>query len=262
MENLKFKNVHLNLVANDKDYMKSLIENIQMLRTHHGWSVRALAEKAEMPTETLQTFLKGKSKDCNLSTVVKLSRAFGVSMDELVGAETISAPTRQTIAMSRQLKEHHRYVIRMFAKHQYLLHGEVPPNSKQISVLTPDCEHGHLKSTHLCEAINVDHLQPAIKSEVCLGLKIPCDHYEPHYLQDEILLLGAHREGQNGERCVISKDGYLYICKKRITFVNGVKTIDYMSVINGKLLFNFKEIDDRVGYVIGFLNPDGSWGSR
>ena len=88
MENLKFKNVHLNLVANDKDYMKSLIENIQMLSTHHGWSVRALAEKAEMSTETLQTFLKGKSKDCNLSTVVKLSRAFGVSMDELVGAET------------------------------------------------------------------------------------------------------------------------------------------------------------------------------
>lgn len=249
-------------MSDNKDYMKCLIENIQTLRTHYGWSVRVLAEKADMPTETLQTFLKGKSKDCNLSTVVKLSRAFNVSMDELTGAETISAATRQSIAMSRQLKEHHRYVIRMFAKHQYLLHADVPPGSKQISVLTPDCVHGHLKSTHLCEAVNIDHLPPSIKSEAYLGVKIPCEHYEPHYLQDEILLLGAHREGQNGERCVISKDGNLYICKKRITYKDGKKIIDYMSVINGKLLFNFNEIDDRVGYVIGFLNPDSTLGSR
>lgn len=262
MKNTKINTGIPNLVSGNENYMHSLVENIQTLRIHHGWSVRVLSEKADMSFDTLQNFLKGKAKDCNLSTVVKISKAFGVSMDELVGAGTIEEETKRVIAMGRRLNEHHRYVIRMFAKHQYLLHGEAPAGCKQISVLMPDCQHGHLKSTQLTEAVKIDHLQPSVKSEVCLGLKIPCDHYEPHYLQDEILLLGAHREGQNGERCVISKDGYLYICKKRITFVNGIKTIDYMSVINGKLLFNFNEIDDRVGYVIGFLNPDGSWGTR
>lgn len=262
MENTNSRNIRLNLVANDIDYMKSLVENIQLLRTHNGWSVRVLAERADMSFDTLQNFLKGKSKDCNLSTVVKLSRAFGVSMDELVGAKTIEDDTRKTIAMASHLNEHHRYVIRWFAKHQYLLHADSTKGNKQISVLLPECEHGHLKSTTLTEPMSIAHLQPSIKSEAYLGLKIPCDHYEPWYMKDEILLLGAHREGQNGEKCVVSKDGNLYICKKNIRIENGKKIINYMSVINGKLLFNYEDIDDRIGYVIGFLHPDESWGIR
>lgn len=226
------------------------------------FTLSELAEKADIPFSTLRTFLYGGSTDCKLSTAVKIAHAFGISIDELVGAETIEAETRNTIAMSRILKEHHRYVIRMFAKHQFLLHSEVPATSKQISVLLPDCQHGHLKTTNLSEALNIDHLPPSIKSEVCLGFKIPCKHYEPHFFRDEILLIGAHREGLNGEKCVVSKDGNIYICKKNILTVSGKKVINYMSLINGKLLFNYDDIDDRIGYVIGFLSPDGELGVR
>lgn len=226
------------------------------------FTLSELAEKADIPFSTLRTFLYGDSTDCKLSTAIKIAHAFGISIDELVGAETIEAETRNTIAMSRILKEHHRYVIRMFAKHQFLLHSEVPATSKQISVLLPDCQHGHLKTTNLSEALNIDHLPPSIKSEVCLGFKIPCKHYEPHFFRDEILLIGAHREGLNGEKCVVSKDGNIYICKKNILTVSGKKVINYMSLINGKLLFNYDDIDDRIGYVVGFLSPDGELGVR
>lgn len=262
MKNIKINTGIPNLISNDENYMKSLVDNIQMLRIHNGWSVRVLSEKADLSFDTLQNFLKGKAKDCNLSTVVKLARAFNVSIDEIVGAGTIEEETKKVISMARRLKEHHRYTIRWFAKHQYLLHAEVPATSKQISVLLPECNHGHLIATNVTEPLNIDHLAPSVRSEVCLGLRIPCDHYEPFFMADETILLGAHRDGVNGEKCVISKDGNLYICKKKIDFIDGKKNIKYMSLFDGNLLFNFADIDDRLGYVIGFLHPDGTWGAR
>ena len=263
MKDKKLKNVRLNLVSNDQNYMKSMIENVGILRTYYGWSVRVLAEKADMSFDTLQNFLKGKAKDCTLSTAVKLARAFGISLDELVGAKTIEDATRTTIAMAAQLDEHHRYVIRLFAKHQYLLHSDAPDDSKQISMLLPECNHGNLKTTNITEALNIDHLRPTAKAEACLALKIPCRHYEPYYLKDEILVLGAHRAGVNNERCVISKGGNMYICIKKIENINGQTKIYYISLIDGHtVLFTSDEIDDRIGYVIGFLYPNGEWGAR
>lgn len=263
MKSEKTKNIRLNLVSKREDYMESFRENIGLLRTDKGWSVRVLAEKANMSEDTLQNFLRGKSKDCNLSTAVKLARAFGVSVDELIGAETIEKETRDSVAMSSAMDSHHRYVIRAFIKHQYRLHIDVPPKSKQISVYLPECQNGYLKTTNVTEALNIDHLYDSTKSRVCLGLRIPCRHYEPFFMQNEILLLGVDRDGLNNEKCVVSHNGNYYICIKRIQIENGEKSVKYLSVMDGKnVLFDISEIDDKVGYVIGFLNPDGTWGIR
>ena len=123
MKNQKNQNIYLDLVADYGNYMESLRNNIGLLRTHYGWSVRVLAEKANISEDTLQTFLKGKSKDCNLSTVVKLAKAFNVSMDELVGAETIEKDTRECIAMSRNMPDYVKYLNKVFVKHQYKIHS-------------------------------------------------------------------------------------------------------------------------------------------
>ena len=45
-------------------------------------------------------------------------------------------------------------------------------------------------------------------------------------------------------------------------FVNGKKETNYIAITNKKKMFSYDEIDDRFGYVVGFLNPDGSWGER
>jgi len=243
--------------------MSAFRKNIDMYIAEKDITLREISEAADIPYSTLNTFVYGKSTDCKLSTAVKLARAFGVTVDELIGAETMEPETRECVAMSRSLKPHHRYVNRLFVKHQYLLHGEVPTTSKQISVLLPECKHGHLHTTNIIEAFNVDHLDKQVRSEACLALKIPCRHYEPYYLRDEILILGAHRDGTNGERCVVSKDGNLYICVKKIENIDGKKKIKYLSLMDRKnVLFTSDEIDDKIGYVIGFLHPDGSWGIR
>ena len=165
--------------------------------------------------------------------------------------------------MSSELDQHHRYVIKTYVKHQYLLHAQTPPKSKSISIMLPECQNGYLRTTNVMEALNIDHLQTGTRSRACLGLRIPCKHYEPYYMQNEIVLIAADRDCLNNERCVVTHSGNYYLCIKRIQVVDNVKTIKYLSIMDGKnVLFDISEIDDKIGYVIGFLNPDGSWGIR
>ena len=263
MKEQKEENVFLNLASDGDNWMNCFRQNIGILRTYYGWSVRVLAEKANISESTINKIVQGISKDCDQSLSVKLARAFGVSVDELIGAKTISDETRKVIAMTRVLDEHHKKVIRVYAKHQYILHKNNNSTSKTISVLTPKCIERRLKRVSLSdEKIVLDKLSKDIQEKVSFGIKIPCDHYEPHFLRNEIILLGYDREGANNEMCVVSSNGYIYICIKKIQFVDGKKEINYVAITNKRKIFSFDEIDDRFGYVVGFINPDGSWGER
>lgn len=263
MNNEKLKKMSLKLVSNPDNFMQAFRKNVDMYIAEKDITIREVSEVADIPFETLKSFIYGETKECKLSTAVKLAKAFNVTIDELVGAGTIEDDTRECVALARNLKDHHRYVIRTFVKHQYDLHGNTPKSSKQISVLLPECNNGRLKTTIVSEALNIDHLQQASKSRACLGIRIPCDHYEPYFLQNEIVLLGADRDGLNNEKCVVIYKGDLYICIKRIEVVNGIKEVKYLSLMDGKnVLFKKEEIDDKMGYVIGFLYPDGTWGDR
>lgn len=262
MHNEKLNKLSLKLVADKTNYMSAFKKNIDMYINEKDIKLREVSEKADIPFETLKSFIYGNSKDCKLSTAVKLARAFNVSIDELVGAETIEEETRKVIAMSRNLKEHHRKVIRMYAKHQYILHSNEKPCIKNISVLKPLCKNGYLKTTTVNDKICINHLPKSIQDKIGLGIKIPCKHYEPYFLEDETILLGFDREGENNEMCVISSCGNMYICIKKIQFIDGKKEINYIAITNNRKIFSYDEIDDRFGYVIGYLEPDNEWGER
>lgn len=270
MNHEKLKKLSLKLVSNPNDWMQSFRKNIDMYISEKDITIRELSETSDINFETLKSFIYGDAKDCKLSTAVKLARALNVSIDELVGAETIEEETRKVIAMTRNLKEHHRKVIRMYAKHQYLLHGENELNIKYISVLKPECKGGYLKMTLIDEKYCVKDLAEPTQRKVGMGIKIPCDHYEPHFMKGEIILLGFDREGENNEKCVISHGGNIYICIKKIQFVEGKKEINYVAITNKKKVFSFDDIDDRFGYIVGWLEPDDindpdttySWGER
>lgn len=263
MECQKNENIYLKLVSNGENWMEAFRQNIGILRVYYGWSVRVLAEKSDVSESTLNKISQGKTNDCDFSIVQRIAKALHVSVDELTGAETMEPETRECVALSRSLADHHRYVIRTYVRHQYKLHGDVPATSKQISVMLPECNNGNLKTTNVCEALDIDHLSNDIRSKVCLGLRLPCKHYEPYFMQNEIVLLAADRDGRNSEKCVISHGGNFYLCIKKIEMINGIKKISYLSLMDGhNKMFDYDEIDDKIGYVVGFLFPDGSWGER
>ena len=264
MKDEKNDNVYLKLSSNDDNWMNNLRQNINILRDFHHWSVRVLSEKSDISEHTLNNIMQGKTKDCDQSLTIKLAKAFNISVDELIGAKTISDETKKTLAMSRVLEPHVQKVIRVYAKHQYELHAnKINPKAKEISVITPICYEKKMKRVSLADSkVSLEKLQLDIQEKISFGIKIPCDHYEPHFLKGETILLGYDREGENNEMCVISSNGYIYICIKKIQIIDKKKEVNYVAITNKRKIFSFDEIDDRFGYVVGFLNPDNSLGVR
>lgn len=242
--------------------MSSLKKNVDLYVAEKDITLKEIAEVADIPYKTLTNFLYSTSKDCNLSTVVKLARAFNISIDELVGAETIEEKSRESLAMARNMPDYVMYLIRSFIRHQYTIHSQFDEGSINIPVLMPECKNGYMPTTNVTTTACIDSLTPNVKSKVSIGLQIPCEHYEPFYMPNDILLLATDRSGLNNERCVVIRNGNYYICIKKIYVENGVKKVKYVSLIDGKNEVFHNEIEDKLGYIIGFLNPDESWGVR
>lgn len=262
MKKEKLMKMSLNLTSDRNDYMSAFRHNVDMYIAEKDITIREVSEVADISYSTLNTFLYGTSKDCNLSTAVKLARALGVSIDELVGAETIEEETRECIAMSRNLPDYVRYLNKSFIRHQYKLHSEFDKDAKPIPVYTPQCVNGYMPTTNLIRYVNINHLTNNLKSKICAGIQIPCDHYEPYYMPNEIVLLSADRAGLNQERCVVIYKGNYFFAIKRIDIVDGEKKVKYISMMGSNLEILPSDIDDKLGYVVGFLNPDESWGIR
>lgn len=262
MKNKKMEHVTENLVSNPTNCIDSFRKNIFYLLETRDLSLRELSEKADMPFETLKSFLYGDSKDCKLSTAVKLSKAFELSIDELVGAETMHPLSAQSLAMCRAMPDYVVYLIRSFIRHQYQLQTQFDTGSINIPVLLPECQNGYLQTTNITDTVCIDHLTNGLKSKICMGIKIPCEHYEPFYMPNDIVLLAADRTGQHNERCVVSYKGNLFFARKIFYIENGSKKFKYTSIIDGKIEILPHDIDDKLGYIVGFLNPDGSWGIR
>ena len=249
-------------MVNAPNFMESFRENIDILMDQQGLTMKELAEKADMHFETLKTFLYSDAKDCKLSTAVKLARVLGVSMDELVGAETINEYSRDALSMCRKMPEHALYLIRSFIRHQYSIYDNTDKCSKVISVLMPDCNDGYLPTTNVIKPLCVDHLPENLKSKICLGLQIPCEHYEPYYMPGDILLLATDRAAANNEKCVLTYRGHIFIGTKKFYIEDGVKKFKYASLIDSSRDVLPSDVEEKYGYVVGFLNSDSSWGIR
>lgn len=258
----KNKVEHGDLVTNPQNYIESFRSNIYKLMDIYDYSLRELSEHADMSFETLKSFLYGDAKDCKLSTAVKIARAFHLSIDEVVGAETIDATTKESLALCRNMPDYVVYLIRSFIRHQHKLHCKFDEKSVNIPVLLPECCNGYLQTTNITSTVCIDHLTNNLKSKVSLGIQIPCEHYEPYYMPNEIVLLAADRDGMNGERCVVSYKGNFFFAIKRFYIENGEKKWKYISMMDNHTELLKTDIDSKIGYIVGYLNPDGSWGIR
>lgn len=263
MKSTKLKSLTLRSVEKDLNFMDVLVDNVQLLRVQKGWSVRELAERADLPFDSLTGVLKKKNGSCKFTTFMKLCIALEAEPSELCGLSFMDSETKESLAMAKNLKPYHRERISAYTARLYNMFSEEKEDSKQVSLLLPDFKNGFLKPNDIVEPLSIAHLEKSLREEINVAVRVPCRNYEPHFRKEEILLLGTHRAGLNGEICVVYKGENMYICKKKIQTVNGQRNTTYISLIDGHTeLFTGDEITYRVGYVVGFLYPDGEWGVR
>jgi hypothetical protein len=249
-----------NFVSNKNDVMDAFRKNCFMILEAKCITLREWAELADISFSTLNSFLYGNSKTCDINLPIKLARAIGVTVDELLGSSTMSEGTRECVSKCRRLPMHFVNLARSYIRHIYKLFQKTTSKEPRL-VMLPECRNGHLQTTNVTTEIDVSHLEKSIQSRIAHCLCIPCDHYEPYFMKDEIILLAVDRDGQNGEICVISHGGEYYIVRKKSFFDNGIKRWKYISLFT-EVEFLKEDIEDKLGYVIGFLYPDRSWGER
>ena len=256
----KIREIALNFVSDKDDVMSAFRRNCFMIIEKKGTTIKAWAEAADVSFATLNNFLYGNTKTCDIMLPVKLARAAGVTVDELLGAETMSEGTKECVSKCRLMPTHFVNLARSNIRHIYNLFKKSTSPEPRL-VFIPECRRGHLQTTNVMEEIDVSHLQKSTIPRIAHGLKIPCDHYEPYFLKDEIILLAVDRDGQDGEICVISHYGEYYIVRKKMYIENAQKKWKYMSLFTEREFLK-EDVEDKLGYVVGFLNPDRSWGIR
>lgn len=257
MDNQLLKELSKNLVAEPTDYMKSLRQNLSMYLENKKISLASIAEAANISQDTLKTLLYGKSNDCKLSTVIALSRALGVSIDELVGAGTLEPLSCESIQITRNLPDHLVYFIRWAIRYHEKQIESNKITSKAINVMTLDCSNnGNLMMTNNFDLCDFKELENFVSYKVFMGIKIPCENYMPVLSAGDVLLLANDRNPLQNEMVVVVTGNYAKIVRRKEEIVNGKKTARYYSIRNNQFLANENMIDEVIGYVVKVVHTD------
>lgn len=246
MDYERLKKLSLNLCSDKDNYMKSFKKNLDMYVSQKDITLREISEIADVPFETLRNFLYKESTDCKLSTVIKLARALNVSIDELVGAETIPPLTTESVQMCRNLPENDLYLVRWFIRYLDHLNSKTEPNKRYVSVMMPEqTNNGDFKVTSNYEKVEITDLEEPLRSKIFMGFHIICDHYMPHYIPGDIILIANDRLPKFTENAVVRVGKFLFIVKRVVE--NGVAK--YYSIRDGKYRIDESEVDELIGYI-------------
>lgn len=257
MENQLLRELSKNLVAEPTDYMTSFRKNLQMYVDHKSISLAAIAEAADISQDTLKTLLYGKAADCKLSTAVALSRALGVSIDELVGAGTIPPVVCESIRITRGLPERLVYFIRWAIRYHEKQLNSKKITPKAINVMTADCSNnGNLLMTNNFDLCDFEGLESFVSYKVFMGLKIPCDNYMPVLSRNDVLLLANDRNPLQNEMVVVVTEGYAKIVRRKEEIISGKKLARYYSIRNDSFLADESDIEEIIGYVVKIIHPE------
>ena len=247
----KLKKISRNLSANSDDFMSAFRKNMFMYLEEKDITIKEISEEADVPFSTLNTFLYGDSKDIKLSTAVKLAKALNVSIDELIGAETINEVSRESISICRNLPDNAVYLIRWYIRCIDSLNKKNEPRRRYVSVMELECNHnGNLKITTNYRHIDITDIGEEYRSKVFFGITMPCDNYMPIYSPYDILLVANDREPYYNENSLLRIDGQLRIAKRRVE--NGLAK--YYSIRDGKFRINENDVDEVIGYIACKIN--------
>lgn len=245
----KLKEIAKQLTANRNDFMQAFRNNLYLYTDDKEITVQDIVDKSGVPYTTLKTFLYRDTNDAKLSNAVKLARALEVSIDELIGAETIPQLSRESLRMCRDLPENDLLLVRWFIRYLDRLNQNLDPKKRYVSVMMPKMDNnGDFEITADYEKIEITELQEPLRSKVFMGFHIICDHYMPHYRPGDIIFIANDRPPKFNEHAVVRVGKYLFIIKR--TVENGVAK--YHSVRDGKFRIFEKEVDELIGY-IGFV---------
>lgn len=250
MDKNEMRALSANLRNDPENYMTSFRENVRMYVDQKDITIEEIAERADLPSSTLKSFLYGRTKDCSLSSAIKLAKVFSVSVDELVGCGTISPQTCESLQIVRTLPESFTHFVRWAIHYHKDMLENNQVSDKAIEVmLAEESPDGNFKMTNNFDIIDISELNKDLLPKIFMGIKIPSDRFAPKYFESEILLIANDRVARPTEPVVVCTDDNMWLLYRREEKIDGKVVVNYYSIRDNKL----RTTEDRIQMTLGYV---------
>lgn len=220
---------------------------LKELLNERNMSLQELAERADVPYETMRNIYYGKVTDPKVSTLMNISNVFQVSVNYLMGKSLYSSDESALIKNYRKCGTHGKSIIRLVSKYEAnTAKSERETKDKhKVPCLIPV----KVKDGFVYDSNEVLELETTNK-EAYTAIQITSHSYAPAFCKGDCLLI-ADRFPEPGERGVFVKDGKGYIRQ----FVEKSDRYILKSVNGREAELVFKRLDgvDCIGTCVGVV---------
>ena len=188
--------------------MLGLSARLRDLMLLHKISKEELAERCDLPIETVRNIYYGKTIDPKVSTVMKMAKVFNVSVNCLMGQCQHTTEERALLQYYRACGHHGKSLVLLTAKYEALAAKDEreTTDKHKIPCLVP--------STDIRQGIIYDECETVethtTNTEAYVGIKMVNNDLVPAYCKGDIILI-ANRFPKNKEYGVFYRDGRAYI---------------------------------------------------
>lgn len=216
-----------------------MVENINRLLYQKNWSIRQLADEAELPYESVKKLVGGKVNNPTIYTISKVCDALNCSIDYLLGRSVINTIDKKSLPPR---------VFNLLVEIAYFESRIADYNKSHktdcISVLTPTgyVQDGMVFDSISTNIVNISAYKKDFGDIILCGIKIVGKNLMPTYFDNDILLIGKDRFPESGETGIFLIGNKVYIRK----YIPGIRL--ELAPINGDKNSLFIDNIDDVHY--------------
>lgn len=235
------------LVKKNVEYPQIFRENILKYAESNNMTMVDVANYSRIPINTINSFLHHVSSDMKCGNVAKIAKTFGISIDELIGIDTMPELTKESLAICRNLPENDLMLVRWFIRCLADLNSQNEPNKRYVSVMLPEEDNnGDCKLVSRFEKLEITDLKEPLRSKIFIGFKVISDYYMPYYYPNDIVLVANDRPAKPTEHIVVRAGDYIFIVKRLVD--NGIAKL--YSIRDGKYRIDESDVDEMIGYIV------------
>ena len=185
-------------------------ERLREILNDRGISISEFSEMCDLPLETVKNIFYGKTTDPKVSTILQMSNALHMSVNELMGCYSNSKEERAVIQYYRTCGRHGKSIIELVAKYEAVTVKAERESLKKhkIPCLVP---HGNINEGIIYDRCETVEIETAVDAAFT-AIKVTTNDLVPVYFKGDIILL-ANYFPANGECGVFYKDTKSYIRK-------------------------------------------------
>lgn len=188
----------------------ALSERMRQLMAEKKWTIQKLATIAGLPEETVRNIYYAKTPDPKVSTIMKLSEAFNLSVNCLMGKCSHTPQERAILRNYRACGKHGKAIIELIARYEAsAIKSEREGDKKHtIPCIVPQGEIRKGIIYDLCETVEIE----TTVKEAYIAIQMINNDLAPVYCKGDILLL-ENRFPTNGEKAAFYRGDRVFIRK-------------------------------------------------